>query len=84
MITVRVVRGNLKQLEGRYQIEQSGSADQYTLRWTGLIEPDTVLPAFITVPLMRANIEDQFTGMVREIRRRHSTQPQQDTHANGN
>lgn len=75
LITIHVVRGNLRQLQGSYQIEQGASAGEHVLRWSGVIEADTVLPAFITVPLMRASIEDQFTGMVREIRRRHESPP---------
>jgi len=81
LITIHVVRGNLRQLEGRYQIEQGASAEEHVLRWSGLIEADTVLPAFITVPLMRANIEDQFTGMVREIKRRYEARQKADTQA---
>jgi ribosome-associated toxin RatA of RatAB toxin-antitoxin module len=78
MIMVNVLRGNLRQLEGRYQIEQGGSADEHVLRWSGIIEPDTVLPLFITIPLMRSSIEDQFTGMVREIERRSAARPQRE------
>ena len=81
LITIQVVRGNLRQLEGRYQVEPGASADEHVLRWSGLIEPDTMLPAFITVPLMRANIEDQFAGMVKEIKRRHDARPKGDVRA---
>jgi ribosome-associated toxin RatA of RatAB toxin-antitoxin module len=81
MITVNVVRGNLKQLEGRYQIEQGATPEEHVLRWTGIIEPDTVLPVFLTVPLIRSNIEDQFTGMVKEIERRAAGRPPGETHA---
>jgi ribosome-associated toxin RatA of RatAB toxin-antitoxin module len=75
LITIHVVRGNLRQLEGQYRIEQGASAEEHVLHWSGTIEPDTMLPAFITVPLMRANIEDQFAGMVREIKRRNEVRP---------
>jgi ribosome-associated toxin RatA of RatAB toxin-antitoxin module len=81
LITIHVVRGNLRQLQGRYQIEQGATAGEHVLRWSGVIEPDTALPAFITVPLMRANIEDQFTGMVREIKRRHESLAKDDARA---
>jgi hypothetical protein len=70
-ITIRVLSGNLKQLDGRYLLERGGGEGDFVLRWRGIIEPEVPLPAFITVPLMRANIEDQFTGMVREIERRN-------------
>jgi len=70
-ITIRVLSGNLKQLEGRYLLERGIGEDDYILRWHGIIEPEITLPAFITVPLMRSNIEDQFVGMVHEIERRN-------------
>ena len=40
------------------------------LHWTGVIEPESSLPAFIGVPLLRRNVSEQFRGMVREIERR--------------
>lgn len=71
VIGIRVVKGNLKQLTGRYEIEalqapQSG----YVLRWSGVIEPQLPVPGFIGVPLLRSNVADQFIGMVNEIERR--------------
>jgi hypothetical protein len=69
-ISIRVLRGNLRQLVGRYELERGRGEDDYILRWQGIIEPDVPLPAFIAVPLMRASIEEQFAGMVREIERR--------------
>ncbi len=72
-IGIRVIKGNLKQLDGGYRIEKSGDkGDEFVLRWSGLIEPSLAVPLFITVPLMRANISDQFRGMVREIERRET------------
>ena len=68
-ITVRVIRGNLKRLEGGYRIERADDG-RVVLRWTGLIEPDALLPPLLGEAVMRANIEDQFTGMVKEIERR--------------
>ena len=76
LITIRVLSGNLKQLDGRYQLERMGGGEDYILSWRGIIEPAISLPAFITVPLMRANFEDQFTGMVREIERRNRLRSQ--------
>jgi ribosome-associated toxin RatA of RatAB toxin-antitoxin module len=70
VITIRVLKGNLKQLDGLYRIEPGASPEERVLRWVGIIEPDSLLPAFITVMVMRANVESQFTGMVREIERR--------------
>ena len=75
-ITIRVLSGNLKQLDGRYQLERLGGGEDYILSWRGIIEPAISLPAFITVPLMRNSVEDQFTGMVREIERRNRLRSQ--------
>jgi len=70
-IEIHVLKGNIKQLDGRYDLEPSAAGpNAYTLRWTGLIQAGVELPSFITIPLMRASIEDQFTGMVNEIERR--------------
>lgn len=69
-IDIRLIRGNLKQLDGRYQIERGDREDVWVLRWMGLIEPQFSLPQFIGVPLIRSNIEEQFRGMVNEIERR--------------
>ena len=70
-IQVRLLSGNLRQLDGGYRIEPvAGRDDAYVLRWSGVIEADTPLPLFITVPLTRANVRDQFLAMVREIERR--------------
>jgi ribosome-associated toxin RatA of RatAB toxin-antitoxin module len=72
-IGVRLLRGNLKQLEGGYRIEPSPAREgEYILRWNGVVEGDIALPQVIAVPLMRARIEDQFYGMVREIERREA------------
>jgi ribosome-associated toxin RatA of RatAB toxin-antitoxin module len=72
-IGMRVLKGNLKQIDGGYRIEEiSGKDDEYVLRWSGIVERPTLLPLFITVPLMRANIADQFRGMVNEIDRREA------------
>lgn len=70
-IAVRVIRGNLRRLEGGYRIERADDG-RVVLRWSGLIEPETLLPPLLGEAVMRANIEDQFTGMVREIERREA------------
>ena len=70
-IDVRVLKGNLKRLDGGYRIEDAG-AGRFILRWTGLIEPEGFLPPFIGVAVMRSNIADQFLGMVHEIERREA------------
>jgi ribosome-associated toxin RatA of RatAB toxin-antitoxin module len=73
-IGMRVIKGNLKQLDGSYRIEKTGGKDnEFVLRWSGIIERPMSLPLFVTVPLMRANIADQFRAMVREIERREAS-----------
>ena len=72
-IGLRMLKGDLTQLYGGYRIERTGQQDdEYVLRWLGLIERPALLPLFVTVPLMRANIADQFRGMVNEIERREA------------
>lgn len=71
VIEVRVLSGNLKRLDGRYQIEPDARIPgQYVLRWFGVIEPKESLPPVVGVPILRWNIGAQFRGMVREIERR--------------
>lgn len=70
-IDIRVLKGNLKRLDGGYRIEPDGNG-RILLRWSGLIEPDAYLPPLLGEAVMRANIEDQFTGMVQEIERREA------------
>jgi hypothetical protein len=70
-IAIRVLAGNLKRLEGGYRLEKSpGDEDEFVLSWEGVIEPDISLPMFISVPLLRANVAEQFVGMVKEIEHR--------------
>lgn len=67
-IDVRMEKGNLKRLEGGYRITPLGGG-RLLLSWSGVIEAATAPPLFGEF-LMRASIEDQFRGMVREIERR--------------
>jgi ribosome-associated toxin RatA of RatAB toxin-antitoxin module len=68
-LDVRVLKGNLKRLEGGYRIEPADEG-RYLLRWSGVIEPDAPLPPLLGEAVMRHTIELQFIGMVREIERR--------------
>ena len=74
LIEVRLLSGNLRQLTGRYEIEghAAGAPGKLVLRWTGTIEPERGLPPLFGELLVRANIKDQFFGMVREIDRREA------------
>lgn len=70
VISVRLLKGNLKQLNGRYDIEKIDGDDNYALHWSGVIQPGISVPSAIAVPLLRRNISEQFRGMVDEIERR--------------
>jgi ribosome-associated toxin RatA of RatAB toxin-antitoxin module len=77
LIGIRVLKGNLKQLNGGYRLEKiDGSDDEFLLRWEGVIEPNIAVPQVIAVPLLRASLAEQFTGMVKEIERREALRVQ--------
>jgi ribosome-associated toxin RatA of RatAB toxin-antitoxin module len=67
-ITSRAVAGNLKRMNGRYELQRLGSA--LRLRYSGEIEPDFELPPLIGTWALRAMVEEQFAAMVAEIERR--------------
>ena len=69
-IEVRVLKGNLKRLDGRYQVERGEKEGTWVVSWVGLIEPSLMLPQFLNVRLIRGSIVDQFRGMIDEIERR--------------
>lgn len=69
-IEVRVLKGNLKRLDGRYQVERGEKEGSWVVSWVGLIEPSLTLPQFLSVRLIRGSIVDQFRGMIDEIERR--------------
>lgn len=70
VISIQLLKGNLKKLSGRYDIEKIDGDDNYTLHWNGTIQPGIDVPSAIAVPLLRRNISEQFHGMVDEIERR--------------
>ncbi len=70
VIEIHALEGNLKQLRGRYRVEQGGRQGTCVLRWTGLIEPVLALPHLVGVPMIRNSVAEQFRGMVDEIERR--------------
>ena len=73
VIEVRVLKGSLKKLDGRYEIEEGATpSDPVVLRWRGVIEPQTTLPPLFGEMILRSNVTDQFRGMVNEIERRHA------------
>ena len=77
VIGIHMIKGNLRQLEGSYQLDKvDGKDNEFLLHWSGVIEPAISLPLAIAVPLMRASIAEQFTGMVNEIERREALRVQ--------
>jgi ribosome-associated toxin RatA of RatAB toxin-antitoxin module len=82
LIEIRVLKGNLKQLSGRYLIEMGARPeDGVRLSWIGTIEPEVPLPPLIGEMVLRANVSDQFHGMVREIERRQAIRLAQSSEA---
>lgn len=71
-IRVRALSGTLRYLEGGYDVEAEPESGKFILRWVGTIAPDVSLPPLFGEVVMRMSIEDQFTGMVREIDRREA------------
>lgn len=69
-IRVHALSGNVRYLDGGYSVEPDSDGPKFVLHWMGTIAPDVSLPAFFGELVMRMSIEDQFTGMVREIERR--------------
>ena len=63
-----MLKGNLKRLEGVYRIEPQAGG-RILLTWNGIVEALSI-PPLLGELVMRANIEDQFRGMVQEIERR--------------
>lgn len=76
-VSVNLISGNLKQLEGGYRLELPGDGSGgYLLIWTGVIEPALPVPPAMTLPLIRNNVTQQFEGMVHEIERREARRVQ--------
>lgn len=67
-LEVRLLKGNLKRLDGAYRIEPQDGG-RILLTWTGTVEALS-MPPLLGELVMRSNISDQFRGMVREIERR--------------
>jgi ribosome-associated toxin RatA of RatAB toxin-antitoxin module len=69
-IASRAVGGNLRRMDGRYELAPDAARNAVTLRYTGEIEPEFNLPPLIGLAAMRHMVEEQFTAMVAEIERR--------------
>lgn len=72
LIEIHVVSGNLRRLDGAYRLTAGKREGSWVLSWSGLIEPTLPVPSFLSVGLMRRNVEAQFSGMVAEIERRQA------------
>ena len=66
----RAVGGNLRRMNGRYELEPGVEPLTVRLRYHGLIEPDFHLPPLVGVAALRSMAEEQFAAMVAEIERR--------------
>lgn len=62
------VGGNLKRLQGLYELEQN--AGYVRLSYRGELEPDFALPRLIGTLAVRTMVDEQFGAMVAEIERR--------------
>lgn len=69
-VVSRAVSGNLRRMDGRYDISCDEARKACILIYRGAIEPGFALPPLIGVAAMRAMVEEQFTAMVAEIERR--------------
>jgi carbon monoxide dehydrogenase subunit G len=67
-ITSRAVGGNLKRMNGRYELRAESAGVR--LRYTGELEPDFDLPPVIGTLAVRSMVQEQFAAMVAEIERR--------------
>ncbi len=75
-LEVRRIAGSLRYLQGRYETAVLADPARVQLRWIGAIAPESDLPSLIGAALMRLSIQEQFTGMVREIERREAARRQ--------
>jgi hypothetical protein len=66
-ITARAVGGNLRRMNGRYDLQPRGSG--VLLRYTGELEPAFELPPLVGTLALRGMVEAQFAAMVAEIER---------------
>jgi len=69
-IDARSINGNFKLTDAGYRIQRLDDGQRVLLSWNGTLQPVLWTPMFITTPLVRDVIEDQFRAMVNEIERR--------------
>ena len=69
-VSSRAVAGNLRRMNGRYDLQPSPAHGNIVLRYHGEIEPNFALPPIVGVVALRSMVEQQFSAMVAEIERR--------------
>jgi ribosome-associated toxin RatA of RatAB toxin-antitoxin module len=69
-VSSRAVAGNLRRMNGRYDLQPSQARGSVLLRYQGEIEPNFALPPIVGVVALRSMVEQQFSAMVAEIERR--------------
>jgi ribosome-associated toxin RatA of RatAB toxin-antitoxin module len=74
-VSSRTLGGNLRRMDGRYDLAADAARGTVTLRYTGEIEPEFSLPPLIGLAAMRHMAEEQFTSLVAEIERRAGRAP---------
>jgi ribosome-associated toxin RatA of RatAB toxin-antitoxin module len=69
-VASRAVGGNLRRMDGRYELQPDEARGTVRLLYSGEIEPDFELPPLVGLYALRLMAEEQFTAMVAEIERR--------------
>lgn len=69
-VSSRALGGNLRRMEGRYELAPDAARGTVLLRYSGEIEPEFSLPPLIGLAALRHMAEEQFAAMVAEIERR--------------
>lgn len=73
-VICEAVAGNFKQLSGVYELAASGDGVRFA--YHGRLVPSFRLPPLLGLPALRASVERQFGGLVREIERRSAAAAQ--------
>jgi len=71
-IDAHSIGGNIRVLSAGYTLQRAAGEQRLELRWTGIVQPEFWTPMFVTVPVLRDNIERQFAALVHEIERRQA------------
>jgi ribosome-associated toxin RatA of RatAB toxin-antitoxin module len=68
-VTSRSLGGNLRRMNGRYDLRPDAARGGVVLAYAGIIEPDFSLPPLVGTAALRHMAEEQFRAMVAEIER---------------